>query len=145
PSLGAASRVSCARSTMLGLVSFQSIATRDTLGTISRRSSSLFALNSVASNEMPVAFPPGRARLGTTPAPNRIADTREDKRNGFGCAPRGQRRPDVKIRHARHTGQLFEEAPHFRRIDASRNGIHGHARGFAQEAPCRPNNHGGNR
>src|SRR5262249_35485286 len=51
------------------LVSFQSMATSDVLGAISKRISSRLVLSSVASNEMPVAFPPGRARLGTTPAP----------------------------------------------------------------------------
>ena len=45
------------------------MATSDVLGAISIRISSRFALNSVANNEMPVAFPPGWARLGTTPAP----------------------------------------------------------------------------
>jgi hypothetical protein len=35
------------------------MATRDVLGASSKRISSRLALNSVASNERPVAFPPG--------------------------------------------------------------------------------------
>src|SRR5262245_35414193 len=54
---------------MPGLVSFHSMATRDMVGTIFWRISSRFPLISVASPEKPVAFPPGRARLATTPAP----------------------------------------------------------------------------
>src|ERR1051325_3999744 len=51
------------------MVELPRTATREALGTISFISSSLFPLISGASVDNPVMFPPGRARLGTSPFP----------------------------------------------------------------------------
>ncbi len=52
-----------------GLVEVPKTATRESLGTISFRSSSRFPLSSGARVDNPVIFPPGRARLATKPVP----------------------------------------------------------------------------
>jgi len=52
---------------MLEFVEFHSIATRPTLGTVSRNSSNRLPLNSSASVEKPLTFAPGRAKLATRP------------------------------------------------------------------------------
>ena len=52
-----------------GLVEVPKTATRESLGTISFRSSSCFPLSSGAKVDNPVMFPPGRARLATNPFP----------------------------------------------------------------------------
>ena len=54
---------------MPGLVEFPRTATRESLGTISFKSSNRFPLSSGARVDNPVMFPPGRARLATKPFP----------------------------------------------------------------------------
>ena len=64
-----------------GSVEVPRTATRESLGTISFRSSSCFPLISGARVDNPVMFPPGRARLATKPVANRIAIMRHDNGN----------------------------------------------------------------
>ena len=69
PNAPAASSVSLNTCALPGSVEFPRTATRESLGTISFRSSSCFPLISGASVDNPVMFPPGRARLATNPFP----------------------------------------------------------------------------
>lgn len=94
PSLVAASCDSRARSVMLGLVSFQSMATRDVLGAISLSISSRLAANSVASNETPVAFSGWTGKTRYNSGPNRVSHGREndwDRRGRFLCGDYSRR------------------------------------------------------
>ncbi len=65
----AASSISLNACALPGLVEVPKTATRESLGTISFRSSSRFPLSSGARVDNPVMFPPGRARLATNPLP----------------------------------------------------------------------------
>src|SRR5690242_13424655 len=56
------------RATLFGFVGFHRTAMRDTPGTSSFSNSSRFPSISGLIEANPVMFPPGRARLGTTPA-----------------------------------------------------------------------------
>ena len=62
-------------------------ATRESLGTISLRSSSRFPLNSGRRVANPVMFPPGRARLATKPLPTGSLSSDHDNGNCSGCLP----------------------------------------------------------
>ena len=55
-------------SVFVGLAGLTRAAMRVARGTISRKSSSRFAVNSPLKKLIPVRFPPGRARLGTRPS-----------------------------------------------------------------------------
>src|SRR5262245_54231427 len=55
-------------SVVVTLAGLTSTATRFAVGTNARRSSSRFAVNSALKKLMPVTFPPGRARLATSPS-----------------------------------------------------------------------------
>jgi hypothetical protein len=65
----AASWVSFALAAIPGLLLFQSIAIRDNFGKVSLSSSSRLGHSSGANKDIPVMFPPGRARLATSPTP----------------------------------------------------------------------------
>ena len=77
-----------------GLIGFTRTATRDSLGTMASSISSCFGLMSPAMFERPVMLPPGRARLLTKPAADRVADAAHDDRDrggGFLRRARGGR------------------------------------------------------
>src|SRR6266545_2267720 len=65
----ATSRVSCKASLDTGLTGFHRTATRATWGIAVLRSSRCFPLRPEVRLDSPVAFPPGRARLATSPVP----------------------------------------------------------------------------
>src|SRR5260370_1119277 len=67
PSVGAATSISLNLSAMDLNVAFQSTATRLSFGTASWRSWTRLALSSAKLTPSPVTFPPGRARLATSP------------------------------------------------------------------------------
>ena len=63
---------------------FQSTATRESLGTISLSSSSRFPASSGTIWDNPVTLPPGRARLSTSPARNRVTRSHHNDRDSPG-------------------------------------------------------------
>ena len=76
-------------------------ATRESLGTISLSISSCFLFSSGDSVDNPVMFPPGRARLATSPETNRIASLRhhDGNRRSGRSSPHGSGvGPDATIR-----------------------------------------------
>ena len=99
----AASSISLNDCALPGSVEVPKTATRESLGTISFKSSSCFPLSSGASVDNPVMFPPGRARLATNPFPTGSAILRHDNGNrtrrflgGTGCC-RASRDDDVYL------------------------------------------------
>ena len=85
PNAPAASSISFNDCALPGPVEFQKTATRESLGTISLRSSSRFPLSSGASVDNPVMLPPGRARLATSPLPTGSPALRHNDGNRAGC------------------------------------------------------------
>jgi hypothetical protein len=70
---------------VIGLAEFQRMATRETLGTTSTRSCSLFAAMSGSWRLSPVMFPPSRAKLETSPDPTGSATSVITTGNRGGC------------------------------------------------------------
>ena len=63
-----------------------STAKRVAAGNSSRKSPNRLAANSAEKKLMPVALPPGRARLATRPSSHRVGGETEDDRSGRGCS-----------------------------------------------------------
>ncbi len=89
-------------------------AARVTRGAICLSSSSHFPLMLYSKFMKPVALPPGRARLSTKPAADRIGDNREHDRHGAG---RLQQWPHGRA--ARGQDDVRRERDQFRRVSAN--------------------------
>src|SRR5512138_3228960 len=95
-----------------GMTALKRMATRETLGRAPLSISRRLAARSGATELIPVTFPPGRARLATSPLAHRIAGVHHDDGDGTGRRlsrlgrGRGRRDEDVHVEASELDGQV---------------------------------------